>query len=379
MDTIVIKRHLPALDIDEFIQAGHEVFRGDPSWVAPLRFMLEGQLSPRSPFFQHAEVVLFTARRRGQLVGRISAQVDWEHQKRYGDRVGFFGFFDTVDDPEVGRALVDRAAQWLAGFGMTRMRGPLSLSINQEVGTLVEGFDTPPSIMMPHARPHQDRIAQLAGLQKVRDLFAWRWTITAEPPARMLRGLEAMSKLPEVRFRSVDLEREIDTLVRIQDDAWRHNWGHVSMTEPEAHKLRDELKLILDPEVATVVDVDGEIAGMALAVPNLNEVIRDFSGKLSPSKVAKLIWRLKVRRPTSGRVAMLGIKESVRKQKKYMPLALALIADLNARGHRRGYRWAELSWTLEDNASVNSLIRAVGGEIYKRYRLYEKPIEGCRR
>ena len=374
MDTIVIKRHLPALDIDDFVQAGHEVFRGDPNWVPPLRAMLDDQLSPRSPFFQHAEVVLFTARRRGQLVGRISAQVDWEHQKRYGDRVGFFGFFDTVDDPEVGRALVDRAAQWLAGFGMTRMRGPLSLSINQEVGLLVEGFDTPPSIMMPHARPHQDRIALAAGLEKVKDLYAWRWTVTAELPARMQRGLEAVSKMPEVRFRSVDLQREIDTLVRIQDDAWRHNWGHVSMTEREAHRLRDELKLILDPEVATVVEVNGEIAGMALSVPNLNEAIRDFSGRLTPRNVAKLIWRLKVQRPKSGRVAMLGIKESVRKQKKYMPLALALIADLNARGHRRGYEWAELSWTLEDNGPVNSLIRAVGGDIYKRYRLYEKVI-----
>ena len=147
------------------------------------------------------------------------------------------------------------------------------------------------------------------------------------------------------------------------------------MTELEANQLRDELKPFLDSEVAIVVEVDGELAGMALGVPNMNEVIRDLGGRLSPLNFAKLLWRLKVRRPRSGRVAMLGIKEGIRKQKKYMPLALALVGELHQRGYRRGYRWSELSWTLEDNGPVNALIRSAGGQLYKRYRLYEKPIE----
>jgi hypothetical protein len=374
MDRIVVTRHVPGLDIEDFIRAGHQVFRGDPTYIPPLDLTIRDQLSPRSPFFQHAAVALFTARRCGQLVGRVSAQVDWEHQARYQDRVGFFGFFDTVDDPSVASALLDHAADWLGSFGMTRMRGPLSLSINQEVGLLVDGFDTPPAVMMPHSRTYQDRVAREAGLLKVKDLFAWRWTVADRQPDRVTRAMEAIGKMPEVRFRSVDLKSEIDDMVQVQDDAWRHNWGHVSMTDLEAQQLRNELEPILDSEVALAVDVDNELAGMALAVPNLNEAIRDFGGKLSAANLAKLVWRMKIRRPKSGRVAMLGIKESIRKQKKYMPLALALVGELNRRGYLRGYRWSELSWTLEDNGPVNALIRSVGGKLYKRYRLYERPI-----
>ena len=378
MDRVVVTRHVPGLGIEDFIRAGHEVFRGDPTYVPPLDLMVHDQLSPRSPFFQHAAVALFTARSQGQLVGRISAQVDWEHQARYQDRVGFFGFFDTVEDPAVASALLDHAAEWLGSFGMTRMRGPLSLSINQEVGLLVDGFDTPPAVMTPHSRTYQDRVACEAGLVKVKDLFAWRWTVTDRQPDRVNRAMEAISKMPEVRFRTVNLQSEINDMVHVQDDAWKHNWGHVSMTALEAQQLRDELKPILDPEVAVAVDVDNELAGMALAVPNLNEVIRDFGGKLSAKNLVRLVWRMKVRRPKSGRVAMLGIKESIRKQKKYMPLALALVGELNRRGYLRGYQWSELSWTLEDNGPVNALIRSVGGKLYKRYRLYEKPISDHR-
>jgi hypothetical protein len=175
-------------------------------------------------------------------------------------------------------------------------------------------------------------------------------------------------------FRSADLKTELDELIDIQDDAWRHNWGHVSMTTAEAKQLKNEFKLILDPSIVIVIELEGQLAGMAIAVPNLNEAIRDFEGTLSPSKVAKLLWRLKVERPKSARVAMLGIREKFRKQKKYMPLALALIAELNRRGYQSGYQWGELSWTLEDNGPVNAMIKAAGGQVYKKYRIYEQEL-----
>ena len=374
MSSIEVKKLAPGSSVSDFLEVARIVFRDDPNWVPPLNIMQKDQLSPKSPFFQHAEVMLFTARRDGKLVGRCSAQIDREHLKRYQDDTGFFGFLDTVDDPEVVSALLAEAKAWLKARGMKRVIGPMNLSINQEIGTLIEGFDTPPMVMMGHSRPYQDRLILEAGLVKCRDLYAWRWEATADMPKRSLKALAAMKEQGAV-FRSADLKTEIDELIRIQDDAWRHNWGHVSMTRAEADQLRNELKLIIDPEIAIVVEVEGKPAGMALAIPNLNEAISDFEGTISPTKIAKLLWRLKVDHPKSARVAMLGIKEGVRKQKKWMPLALALIAELNRRGYQRGYQWGELSWTLEDNGPVNAMIRAAGGKIYKRYRVYEGSLE----
>lgn len=373
MSQIEIRQHTPGTDISDFLKAGREVFKNDPHWIPPLNIMLKDQLSPKSPFFQHAEVMLFTARRAGQLVGRISAQIDREHLKRYNDETGFFGFLETIDNEEVVVALVAAAKKWLKARGMKRMMGPMNLSVNQEVGTLIEGFDTPPMVMMPHSTKYQGELILKAGLVKCRDLYAWRWEATPDMPVRSLKALAAM-KEQGATFRNAELKTEIDTLIDIQDDAWRHNWSHVSMTKAEAAQLRNELKLIIDPAIAIVVEVEGEPVGMAIAIPNLNEAIRDFEGSISPAKIAKLLWRLKVDHPKSARVAMLGIRENIRKQKKWMPLALALIAELNRRGYQRGYEWGELSWTLEDNGPVNAMIRAAGGKIYKKYRVYEAPI-----
>ncbi|HXS17758.1 MAG TPA: hypothetical protein VN764_11245 [Polyangiaceae bacterium] len=373
MSSIEVQMHPKGSGIADFLEVAHIVFRNDPNWVPPLNIMQKDQLSPKSPFFQHAEVVLFTARRNGQLVGRCSAQIDREHLKRYEDATGFFGFLDTVDDVEVVQALLAAAKSWLKDRGMQRIIGPMNLSVNQEIGTLIDGFDTPPMVMMGHSRPYQNELILKSGLVKCRDLFAWRWRATAQMPTRSLKALAAM-KEQGARFRSADLAKDIDELIDIQDDAWRNNWGHVSMTRAEATQLRNELKLIIDPEITVVVEIEGKAVGMALSIPNLNEVISDFEGSISPTKIAKLLWRLKVDHPRSARVAMLGIREHVRKQKKWMPLALALIAELNRRGYQRGYQWGELSWTLEDNSAVNTMIKVAGGERYKTYRVYEGPL-----
>lgn len=370
MSTIEIRQHTPGGDISDFLEAARVIFKSDPNWVPPLNIMLKDQLSPKSPFFQHAEVTFFTARKNGQLAGRISAQVDREHLKHHNDGVGFFGFLDTIDDDEVAKALVEKVKDWLRSKGMKKIRGPMNLSINQEVGTLIEGFDTPPMVMMPHSRAYQDKCILSTGLEKVKDLYAWRWEVGPDMPRRCMTAYTEMKALGAT-FRSADPSTEIPKLIEIQSDAWKHNWAHVSMTEAEAKQLRNELRLILDPAISIVVEIEGKIAGMAITVPNLNEAIMDMGGKVTPMNIAKLLWRLKVDHPKSARVAMLGLREDIRKQKKYMPLALALIAELNRRGYQRGYEWGELSWTLEDNGPVNALIKSAGGKIYKKYRLYE--------
>lgn len=376
---IEIREHAPGADIDDFLRAGRVVFRDDPTWVPPLEFDLRARLTPaKNPFFLRGEVTLFTAWRDGRLVGRCSAQVDHEHQRLHQDRVGFFGFFDTLDDEEAGRALIDAAAAWLKRRGMERMRGPLSLNMNEEVGTLIEGFEHPPVVLMGHSRRWQDRVAHAAGLEKAKDLFAWRFDV-GNMPGRAERAWKAVQEMPEVRLRTVDpkkMDRELAIIMEIFNDAWKDNWGWVPATEAEVKKTGEELRMILDRDLAFIAEIDDKPVAICIALPNLNEVIRDFDGKLGPVQLAKLLWRLKIKRPKSARLMMLGIRSELRGVKKYGGLSHAMYVEIARRGERVGYEWGELSWTLEDNAPVNLGIRSMGAKIYKKYRVYERAIGG---
>ena len=375
--SVEIKQHQPGKDLKDFIQVAFEVYRDDPAWVPPLHMEITDRLTPeKNPFFEHAEVALFTAWKDGKAVGRISAQIDHEHLRIHEDNAGFFGFFDTVDDQEVASALVAAAEDWLASRGMTVMRGPFSLSINEETGLLVEGFDSPPTIMSPHHRSYQGALAEAAGLQKVKDCYGWKHEVVPAT-ARAQRAWEAITSLPEVRFRSVsprNLKKEVRDILDVFNDAWQHNWGFVPATDAEAKKMAADLQLILDKELSFFAEIDGQPVAICVCLPNLNEVIFDFGGKLNPVTVGKLIWRLKIRGPKSARLMLLGIRTDLRGKKRYAPLAMAVIAELVRRGLKQGYEWAELGWTLEDNRLINAAIRSMGATIYKRYRLFEKPI-----
>ena len=375
--SIEIKQHQPGKDLKDFIQVAFEVYRDDPAWVAPLNMEITDRLTPeKNPFFEHAEVALFTAWKDGKAVGRISAQIDHEHLRIHQDNAGFFGFFDTVDDQEVASALVAAAEEWLVSRGMTVMRGPFSLSINEETGLLVEGFDSPPAIMMAHHRSYQEALAEGAGLQKVKDCYAWKYHVVPAPP-RAQKAWETINSLPEVRFRSVhprNLKKEVRDILDVFNDAWQHNWGFVPATDAEAKKMAADLQLILDKEISFFAEIDGQPVAICVCLPNLNEVIADFQGKLNPVTIGKLIWRLKIRGPKSARLMLLGVRTELRGKKRYAPLATAVIAELVRRGLKEGYDWAELGWTLEDNRLINAAIRSMGAKIYKRYRLFEKPI-----
>jgi len=375
--TIEIREHTPGADIDDFVRAGRVVFEGDPAWVPPLDFDFRARLTPaKNPFFQRGEVTLFTAWKDGRLVGRTSAQIDHEHLRLHDDATGFFGFFDTIDDDEVGAALIDAAAAWLQRRGMKKMRGPLSLNMNEEVGVLIEGHEHPPVVLMGHSRVWQDRVAGAAGLEKEKDFFAWRFE-TGKIPKRAERAWENVQGLPEVKLRTVEprkMDRELAIIMEIFNDAWKENWGWVPATETEVKKMGEELRLILDRDLAFIAEIDHEPVAMCIALPNLNEVIRDFDGKLGPVQLAKMLWRLKVKRPKSARLMMLGIRSKLRGSKKYGGLSHALYVEIARRGEAAGYQWGELSWTLEDNAPVNLGIRSMGAKIYKKYRVYEREL-----
>jgi hypothetical protein len=301
--------------------------------------------------------------------------VDHEHNRFHQERTGFFGFFESVDDGDVARSLLGTADGWLRERGMEAARGPLSFSINQEVGLLIDGFDTPPMIMTPHSRPYYGRLIEGAGFSKVMDLYAWKYSLETVPP-KAHRAVEALRQRPEITIRSGDIRRfdeEIAIILDVFNSAWSENWGFVPVTPAEARHLAKELRTIVDPNLAVIVEVDGKTAGVVLVVPDLNEAIRDLNGRLFPFGWAKLLWRIKVSKIKAGRLMIMGVKKEYR-TRKYLAMAYLLCDEIYHRARDGGYRRAEFSWTLETNTAVNTIIRNIGIGLYKTYRLYEKPL-----
>ena len=362
--------------LNDFLDVVDLISRGDSSFIRPLDLDMKQRISPKNPFFDHAEGLVLTAHRGRHCVGRATVQIDREHLARHKDDAAFFGFFDTVDDEEVAKSLLDAASDWAKKRGLKRLRGPLSLSMNEEVGCLVEGFDTPPMVLMPHHRPYQGSLIEKAGFEKLKDAYAWRYTV-GEVPRRARKAHDDIAALPEVRARNVDLKNfdaEIRTAVDIYNDAWSENWGFIPFGEKELKKMAEEFRLIVIPELITIAEIDGEPAAVALALPNLNELVRDLGGSLFPFGLPKLLWRLKVQGPKTARLILLGIRKKFRNIKKYAGLSTYLYVKMNEAGKRCGIEWGELSYTMEDNAPVNVAIKFMGGEIYKRYRVYEKEL-----
>lgn len=364
----------------DFLDVTRDIYAGDASYVRPLDMEMEERLDrAKNPFFEHADVAAWVAYKDGRRAGRITAQVDREHLKRYDDGAGMFGFLDTLDDPEVAKALLDTAAAWVKARGMKRLRGPLSLSINDETGVLIEGFDTPPMVMMPHHRPYQGGLIEAAGFTKLKDFYAWDYTVGVVPP-RAQKAHDEVAAMPEVTARPVNpshVREDIGIIMSIFNDAWSDNWGFVPATERELEKLASDTKLILMPELTRIVFIDGEAAAVAMALPNLNELIGDLDGKLFPLGFIKMLWRLKVRGPKSARLIILGIRKKWRHVRRYAPLAAYLFVEMNRSGQLLGLERGELSWTLEDNAPVNVAIKLMGGRIYKKYRVYERELAGA--
>lgn len=364
-------------NLKDFLKVVETIYESDPVYIRPLDMDLSDRLNPKkNPFFEHAEGTIFTAYRNGKCVGRVTAQIDKEHLDRHKDDTGFFGFLDTVDDPEVVRELLARAESWLRQRGMKRVRGPLSLSINEEMGCLVEGFEHPPTLLNPHHRPYQAGLIEQAGYTKEKDVFGWKYQIGDVTP-RVRKAHDEILAMPEVTVRPLstkDMERDVKLTLDIFNEAWIENWGFVPMTKKEGEKLAADLKLFILPELTCLVLVDGEPAAVAIALPNVNELIGDLHGKLFPLGLPKLLYRLKVEGAKSGRLLILGIKKKIRLQRKYAGLSLFLYAKMNDGGRKVGMSWGELGWTLEDNSAMNAGIKMMGAKKYKVYRVFTKEI-----
>ena len=363
--------------LGRFIRVPGRIFASDPAWIPPLFLERRLHLSTRSnPYFQHARWQAWIAWRGNEPVGRISAQIDALHLERYGDATGFFGMLDAEDRQETFAALLAAAGQWLREQGMRRIRGPFNLSINEEMGVLVEGFDTPPVFMMGHARPYYGERIEQCGYRKAVDTLAYMVPPNFDASPVMRRLLAASAQ--QVLVRPLDRKRfdeEISLLRDIFNDAWEQNWGFVPFTAAEFHELGRNLRFLVDPGMIRIAEVDGEGAAFIVAIPNLNEAIRGLHGRLLPTGWLKLLWRLKVRYPSTARVPLMGVRRRFQRTRLGPALAFLVIDAVRQRLHGLGVKEVELSWILEDNTGMRSIIESIGGRAYKRYRVYERSLD----
>jgi len=354
-----------------FIAFPYHLHRGDPLWVAPLRRDVRTALTPgRNPFFEHAAAQYFLARSAGETVGRIAAITNELHNRTHDDRVGFYGFFESVDDREVAAALFDAAAGWLRARGRDTLRGPVSPSINDECGLLVEGFDTPPVIMMPHNPRYYVALHEACGLRKAKDLIAFQGSGEA-PPERITRAMRVIEQRQRVTLRPLDMRRfpdEVELVKRLYNEAWEKNWGFVPMTPAELDHLAAQLKPIIVPDVVCFAEAAGRPVGFAVGLPDLNVALKhNPSGRLVPG-IFKVLWH--ARKISRLRIPLLGTVREYRGR----GIDALLYHWIWTRGMARGFHWAEGGWILEDNAPMINAATQLGFTPYKTYRVYDRPL-----
>jgi hypothetical protein len=356
-----------------FIKLPWSLYAGDPSWVPPLLIEREWHLSSKNPYFKHAEFQAWIACRGDRVVGRISAQVDQLHLQRYHDATGFFGLLEAEDHEETFRTLFETAEMWLRQRGMRRILGPFNLSINDECGLLVEGFDQPPPIMLGHALPYYAARVEEQGYRKEQDLLAYLSRVDIPPPSHLetLAGRFA----DRIRVRPMRRDRfddELELLRDIFEDAWSENWGFIPFTPEEFAELGKNLKFLVDAESVQIAELDGEPAAMMVMFPDLNTLIRDLNGHLFPFGWLKLLWRLKVTGAKAVRVPLMGVRRRHQGGMLGAALALMVIAPLHEKARREGVVNGDMSWILEQNLGMRKIIESVGATLYKRYRIYQK-------
>ncbi len=362
--------------LERFIRVPMDLNAGDPKWIAPLMFERREALSPKhNPFFAHAAVQFWLAVRDGEDVGRISAQIDHLAKTDPAAPAGYFGMIAAKDDPEVFAALFAVAEAWLADRGCVQALGPFNLSINEEVGLLIDGFDTPPMLMMGHDPRYTAARIEEQGYAKIKDVVAYISDVpvfTAGVQARLARPLPKGVVLRPVRMDEFD--EDVRILVDILNDAWSQNWGAAPVTEAETKHLAESIRLILHPRLVWFLEIDGEPAGFGVLLPNLNDAIFDLNGRLFPFGWAKLLWRLKVKGVKRGRIPLMGVKRKFARDPRGTFAPFVILDAIRREGVKLGITQAEYSWILEDNLPMRHILEGFGARVYKTYRIYQKAI-----
>lgn len=376
---ISVEKVMSKRDRLAFISFPSSLYDNDPNWIPPLSVERLEHLSAKNPGTEHIRWQAWIAKSQGKRVGRITAQIDTLHRERYGEDTGHIGMIDAVDDPAVFHALFAAAEAWLWAEGARKISGPFSLNINQESGLLVEGFDTPPSVMMPHGKPWYGARVEQQGYTKGIDLLAY-WM-----QCRDLTFSPSLSRLMDqvrkrVTIRCIDRQRfaaEMQILREVFNSGWQHNWGFIPFTEREFATMGEQLKFLVPDDMIYIAEMDAVPCGFIVGMPNINEAIADLNGSLFPFGWAKLLWRLKVSGVRTARVPLMGICKEHQFSRIGPVIALLLIEALREPFARRHIEAVEMSWILESNTGMRTILEKIGGKPYKRYRLYEKALRSA--
>ena len=358
-----------------FIQVPWSIYQDDPAWVPPLIMDVKHHLNPKNPYFSHARLQSWVAFRGTAAVGRISAQIDRLHLEHHREPCGFFGMLEAEDRRETFTALFDTAQAWLREQGMKYIMGPFNLSINQECGLLTSGFNTPPFIMMGHAKPYYAPRIMEQGFTPVKELLAYL-TKANFTPSRTMQAITKKVK-KDIHIRPLNRSRfteELQIIGDIFNDAWSGNWGFIPLTRDELEAMGRDLKPLVDRRFIQIAEVKGKPAAMIIVLPNVNEIITDLNGRLFPLGWLKFLWRLKVKHPRTARVALMGVRKEY--QRRLIGAALAYMVIDTARYPviKKGVTDVEMSWILEDNLEMRKMIEAIGSKISKRYTIYRKEL-----
>jgi hypothetical protein len=372
-----------AADRKAFVDIAFELNKGDPHWVPPLKTEVHGLIDKRTnPWFDHAEARLFLAERGGEPVGRISAQVDQQvlampPEQGGGPGVGHWGMFEAAD-AEVAAELIGRAEDFLRGRRMRVAEGPYSLSIWDEPGLLVKGFDHSPTVMMGHNSPAYEGWIEAAGYRSVKELYTYDLDITRPPPPLIQRIVASGERNERIRIRCVDksnFDQEAALILGILNDAWSDNWGFVPLSDEEIAYAGKKLKPIVYEDLIRVAEVEGEPVAFMITLPDLNEFTQDLGGRLFPFGWAKLLWRLRNPQVRTMRVPLMGVVKRLQSTRLASQLAFMMIEYTRRDAvSTYGASRSEIGWILEDNVGMRSIAETIEASINKIYRIYEKPL-----
>jgi GNAT superfamily N-acetyltransferase len=361
----------------EFVDFPWQVYQGDANWCPPLKIEAHASINSKThPFYKHGSAAQFLARRDGKVVGRISVSDDPNYNAEHDANVGCFGMFETLDDPQVARTLLNAAARWLRARGRTSIMGPIDYSTNYPSGLLIEGFDTPQRVMMNHNPSYYADLLEAWGLSKAKDMYAWWFDANNPSLDDWTRRAERIASRVGVTIRPIrfdDFSAEVARCMQVYNQTWEKTWGFVQMTPEEFQHMAHQLKQMAVPDLLLLAEAAGQPVGFCVTLPDFNEAIRPTNGRLTswglPIGLVKLLRGMK--RIQSARMAVLGVLPAFRKRGIS---ELMILRAFQHGKHKLGYSGAELGWTLEDNDMINRTVESVGAKRYKRFRIYERSI-----
>jgi GNAT superfamily N-acetyltransferase len=370
---IEVRPVLSKKDLKTFIMLPFRLYKHDPNWVAPLIAEQWKFFDPKdNPYYWHSEVELYLAWDGNKAIGRISAQTNTQHNLEHKDKVGFFGFFECEDNQEAADALLNETIKWNKKKCMDTVRGPMNFSTNEECGMLIDGFETPPFIMMTHHLPYYKKLMENAGFVKARDLYAYMNERDTMPP-QIEKAAKYLMRKNTFTIRTLSkekkqLQEDIRTAFQVYRKAWEYNWGFVPITEDEFNHLAKNLLPIIDPEMVFIAEVDGKPVGFSLALPNYNEVLAVMHGRQNPITLIKAYFKSK--HIGSARVITMGVIKEY--QNRGIDIVFHYYSYKN--GIPKGFIRGEFSWVLDNNVMMNREAVMLGAHIYKTYRLFDKAI-----